>query len=69
LKKVLEKEIDDRSEQRKALELDLSNHKIQLAELRMKLANANVEIKESVASIGSKMELTSETLLREAHHK
>lgn len=35
----------------------------------MKLMNATLEMKESVANIGSKMELTSETLLREAHHK
>jgi|JI61114C2RNA_FD_contig_31_2645405_length_604_multi_3_in_0_out_0_2 4-alpha-glucanotransferase len=59
LKKSLEREIDDRGEQRKALELELSGHKIQVAELRMKLANANLEMKESVANIGSKMELTS----------
>lgn len=35
----------------------------------MKLDNAAVDLKESVANIGSKMELTSETLLREAHTK
>lgn len=69
LKKALEREIDDRSELRKALELELSTYKIQVAELRMKLDNAAVDLKESVANIGSKMELTSETLLREAHTK
>ena len=31
LKKSLEREIDDRGEQRKALELELSSHKIQAA--------------------------------------
>ena len=45
LKKSLEREIDDRGEQRKALELELSSHKIQVAELRMKLANATMEMK------------------------
>lgn len=39
--------------------MELSAEKIANAELRLKLSNATVEMKESVQSIGTKMELTS----------
>lgn len=64
LKEQIQREIESRTELRKQLELELAAEKMRVAELTMKLANIQVEMRESLASVGSRNELTSETLLR-----
>lgn len=58
------KELQEKNELRKEFELELSKEKAKNADLRVKLAALSVEMKEQVTSMTSKMELTSQTLLR-----
>jgi len=63
------RELQERNELRKEFEVELSKEKAKNADLRVKLAALSVEIKEQMTSMNSKMELTSQTLLREADLK
>ncbi len=47
----------------------MSKEKAKNADLKVKLAAVSVEMKEQLTSMTSKMELTSQTLLREADMK
>jgi len=58
------RELQERNELRKEFEVELSKEKAKNADLRVKLAALSVEMKEQMTSMNSKMELTSQTLLR-----
>lgn len=49
--------------------MELAKEKAKNSDLRVKLAALSVEMKEQLTSMTSKMELTSQTLLREADLK
>lgn len=65
----LHKELQSKNELRKEFEIELSKEKAKNADLKVRLAALNVEMKEQVTSMASKMSLTSQTLLREADLK
>ena len=49
---------------RKTFEIELSKERSKCLDLKVKLAAVSVEMKEQITSMASKMELTSQTLLR-----
>lgn len=65
----IHKELQNENEMRKEFELEMSKEKTKNADLKVKLAALSVEMKEQLTSMTSKMELTSQTLLREAELK
>ncbi len=51
---------------RKTFQVEISKQKARVQDLKVKLAALNAEHKQQITSLGTKMELTSQTLLREA---
>jgi hypothetical protein len=68
-KEKLYKALQDNDEVRKNFEIEISKQKARVQDLKIKLAAVNLEHKEQVTSLASKMELTSQTLVREADQK
>lgn len=68
-KDKLYKSLQDNDEIRKNFEIEISKQKARVQDLKIKLAAVNLEHKEQVTSLASKMELTSQTLVREADQK
>jgi hypothetical protein len=54
---------------RKNFETELTKYKAKVQDYKVKFAAANLEFREQITSLGTKMELTSQTLLREAGQK
>lgn len=63
------KELQEKELLRKSFEVELSKERSKCLDLKVKLAAASVEMKEQITSMASKMELTSQTLLRETENK
>lgn len=63
-KDKLYKALQDNDEIRKNFEIEVSKQKARVQDLKIKLAAVNLEHKEQVTSLASKMELTSQTLVR-----
>lgn len=68
-KEKLYKALHDNDEIRKNFEIEISKQKARVQDLKIKLAALNLEHKEQVTSLATKMELTSQTLVREADQK
>lgn len=68
-KEKLYKALQDNDEIRKNFEIEMSKQKARVQDLKIKLASLNLEHKEQVTSLATKMELTSQTLVREADQK
>lgn len=49
---------------RKTFETELTKYKAKVQDYKVKFAAANLEFREQITSLGTKMELTSQTLLR-----
>ncbi len=60
----MHKALQDNDEIRKNFEIEISKQKAKLQDMKVKFAAANVEFKEQITSLGTKMQLTSQTLLR-----
>ena len=54
----------DNDEIRKNFEIEVSKQKARVQDLKIKLATLGLEHKEQVTSLASKMEMTSQTLVR-----
>lgn len=63
-KERLYKALQDNDEIRKTFEIEISKQKARVQDLKIKLASLNLEHKEQVTSLATKMELTSQTLVR-----
>lgn len=63
------KALQENDEIRKNFEIEISKQKARVQDLKIKLASHSLEHKEQVTSLASKMELTSQTLVREADQK
>ena len=63
------KELQEKELLRKSFEVELSKERSKCLDLKVKLAACTVEMKEQITSMASKMELTSQTLLRETENK
>lgn len=68
-KEKLYKALQDNDEIRKNFEIEITKQKARVQDLKIKLASLNLEHKEQVTSLATKMELTSQTLVREADQK
>ena len=68
-KEKLYKALQDNDEIRKNFEIEITKQKARVQDLKIKLAALNLEHKEQVTSLATKMELTSQTLVREADQK
>lgn len=68
-KDKLYKALFDNDEIRKNFEIEVSKQKARVQDLKIKLAALNLEHKEQVTSLASKIEMTSQTLVREADQK
>ena len=65
----LYKALQENDEIRRNFEIEISKQKARVQDLKIKLASHSLEHKEQVTSLASKMELTSQTLVREADQK
>lgn len=63
-KEKLYKALFDNDEIRKNFEIEVSKQKARVQDLKIKLATLGLEHKEQVTSLASKMEMTSQTLVR-----
>ena len=54
---------------RKTFEVELTKYKAKVQDYKVKFASANLQFREQITSIGTKMDLTSQTLLRETEQK
>lgn len=63
-KEKLYKALQDNDDIRKNFEIEISKQKARVQDLKIKLAALNLEHKEQVTSLATKMELTSQTLVR-----
>ena len=61
--------IQENDEIRKNFELENSKLRARVQDLKIKLASIQLEHKEQVSNLGSKVQLTSQTLIRETDHK
>ena len=61
--------LQENDELRKNFEIELTKYKAKVQDYKVKFAAANMEFREQITSLGTKMELTSQTLLREAEQK
>lgn len=68
-KEKLYKALQDNDDIRKNFEIEISKQKARVQDLKIKLAALNLEHKEQVTSLATKMELTSQTLVRETDQK
>ena len=68
-KEKLYKALFENDEIRKNFEIEVSKQKARVQDLKIKLATLGLEHKEQVTSLASKMEMTSQTLVREADQK
>jgi hypothetical protein len=49
--------------------VEISKQKAKIQDMKVKFAAARLEFKEQITSIGTKMELTSQSLIRETQQK
>lgn len=63
------KVIQDNDQIRKNFELENSKLRARVQDLKIKMASLQLEHKEQVSNLGSKVQLTSQTLIRESDHK
>ena len=61
--------LGENDELRKNFEVEISKQKAKIQDLKVKFAAARLEFKEQITSLGTKMELTSQTLVRETDQK
>ncbi len=61
--------LQDNEQQRKQCEIELSKQKAKTQDLKIKIASLNMEHKEYIGSLASKVEMTSQTLIREVDQK
>ena len=54
---------------RKNFEIEISKQKAKVQDMKVKFAAARLEFKEQITSLGTKMELTSQSLVRETEQK
>ena len=59
----------DNDEIRKSFEIEISKQKARVQDLKVKIAALDVEHKEQVSNLGTKMQMTSQNLFREAEQK
>jgi DNA repair exonuclease SbcCD ATPase subunit len=69
LKERLYKSLRENDEIRKNFEIEISKQRARVQDLKIKLASIQLEHKEHVSTLGSKVQLTSQTLIRETEHK
>lgn len=61
--------LQENDELRKNFEVEISKQKAKIQDMKVKFAAARLEFKEQITSLGTKMELTSQTLVRETEQK
>jgi N-methylhydantoinase A/oxoprolinase/acetone carboxylase beta subunit len=61
--------LGENDELRKNFEVEISKQKSKIQDLKVKFAAARMEFKEQITSLGTKMELTSMSLVRETEQK
>ena len=66
LKDRLYKSLQENDEIRKNFEVEISKQRARVQDLKIKLASIQLEHKEHVSNLGSKVQLTSQTLIRES---
>ena len=61
--------LNENDELRKNFEVEISKQKAKIQDMKVKFAAARLEFKEQITSLGTKMELTSQSLVRETEQK
>lgn len=61
--------LQENDELRKNFEVEISKQKAKIQDMKVKFAAARLEFKEQITSLGTKMELTSQSLIRETQQK
>lgn len=61
--------LHENDELRKNFEIEISKQKAKIQDMKVKFAAARLEFKEQITSLGTKMELTSQSLIRETQQK
>ena len=61
--------LQENDELRKNFEVEISKQKAKIQDMKVKYAAARLEFKEQITSLGTKMELTSQSLIRETQQK
>ena len=61
--------LQENDELRKNFEIEISKQKAKIQDMKVKFAAARLEFKEQITSLGTKMELTSQSLVRETEQK
>ena len=61
--------LQENDELRKNFEVEISKQKAKIQDMKVKFAAARLEFKEQITSLGTKMELTSQSLVRETEQK
>lgn len=56
--------LQENDELRKNFEVEISKQKAKIQDMKVKFAAARLEFKEQITSLGTKMELTSQSLVR-----
>ena len=64
MKDRLYKGISESDDVRRSLEVEVSKQKARVQDLKIKMANRQSEHKEQMSNLGSKIQLTSQTLIR-----
>ena len=64
MKDRLYKGISESDDVRRSLEVEVSKQKARVQDLKIKMANQQLEHKEQMSNLGSKIQLTSQTLIR-----
>ena len=61
--------LQENDELRKNFEVEISKQKAKIQDMKVKFAAARLEFKEQITSLGTKMELTSQSLVRQTDQK
>ena len=61
--------LSENDELRKNFEVQISKQKAKIQDMKVKFAAARLQFKEQITSLGTKMELTSQSLVRETEQK
>jgi hypothetical protein len=61
--------LQENDELRKNFEVEISKQKAKIQDMKVKFAAARLDFKEQITSLGTKMELTSQSLIRETQQK
>lgn len=69
LKNRLYQSIQENDQIRKNFEIEISKQRARVQDLKIKMASIQLQHKEHVSNLGSKVQLTSQTLIRQTEHK